>query len=145
MKDNQLELQIEAKPENLFVISNFITEAMEQLGVDPATTSKVQLAVDEACTNIIQHAYSGQKGVIILICELADDDLIVTIRDRGKPFVPSSVPSPDVEADLDRRKTGGLGIYFMRKMMDEVSYAFDAEKGNELIMRKRLTKMKEKP
>lgn len=144
MNSNQLELQIEAKPENLSVVADFIATAMRQLGTEQ-DVFEVQTAVDEACTNIIQHPYSGQKGVIILICELADDDSIVTIRDRGKPFVPSSVPSPDLEAHLDRRKTGGLGIYFTRKMMDEVSYAFDAEKRNELIMRKRLTKMKEKP
>ena len=82
--------------------------------------------------------------VITLICELAGEDFIVTIRDRGKPFDPSSVPSPDLEADLDKRRVGGLGIYFMRKLMDEVSYNFDAKKGNELTMRKRLTKTKRK-
>ena len=67
-------------------------------------------------------------------------DFIVTIRDRGKPFDPSSVPPPDLEADLDKRRVGGLGIYFMRKLMDEVNYTTDADKGNELTMRKRLPK-----
>jgi serine/threonine-protein kinase RsbW len=69
-----------------------------------------------------------------------DDEFVVTIRDRGKPFDPSSVPAPDLHADLGERRVGGLGIYFMRKMMDEVSYSLDAEGGNELTMRKKLAK-----
>ena len=138
MKSNRFELEIESKLENLSAINDFVTEAMKQLAADPATISRVQLAVDEACTNVIKHAYSEQKGIITVILELADDDLVVTIRDYGKPFEPSSVSLPDLEADLDKRKVGGLGIYFMRQLMDDVSYTFDAKKGNTLTMRKRL-------
>lgn len=140
MKSNWFELEIESRLESLSVISDFVAETTKQLGVDLPTISRVQLAVDEACTNIIKHAYSEQKGVITLTCELVDDDLIITIRDRGKPFDPSSIPLPDLEADLNGRRVGGLGIYFMRKLMDEVSYNFDPERGNELTMRKRLLK-----
>jgi serine/threonine-protein kinase RsbW len=137
-KDNQFELEVEAKLNNLPVISDFIAETMERLEVDSSTSYKVQLAVDEACTNIIQHGYSGQKGSIKILCKLEDSEFTVTIRDRGKPFDPRSVPPPDLEADLDKRKVGGLGVYFMRKMMDEMSYSFDAVNGNRLTMRKRL-------
>lgn len=140
MRSNRFELEIEGKLENLSVVADFMSEAMKQLGVDLATISRVQMAVDEACTNIIQHAYSGEMGVITLVCELVDDDLVITTRDRGKPFDPNFVPPPDLGADLDERRVGGLGMHFVRKLMDEVSYTFDAEKGNELIMRKRLTK-----
>jgi serine/threonine-protein kinase RsbW len=96
------------------------------------------MAVDEACTNIIKYAYSEEGGVITLTCELQGNDFVVIIRDRGKPFDPSSVPPPDLEADLDERKIGGLGIYLMGKLMDDVSYSFDAKKGNTLVMRKML-------
>ena len=144
MKDNQLELQIEAKPENLSVIADFIATAMRQLGTEQ-DMFEVQTAVDEACTNVILHAYSGEEGTIAISCELQDHDFVITIRDNGRPFDPSSVPSPDLEAALEERRVGGLGVHLMRKLMDDVSYTFDAEKGNELIMRKRLTKMKEKP
>ena len=144
MKDNQLELQIEAKPENLSVIADFIATAMRQLGTEQ-DVFEVQTAVDEACTNIMLHAYSGKGGVISISWELQDKDFIITIRDNGRPFDPTSVPPPDVEAALEERRVGGLGVHLMRKLMDDVSYASDAEKGNELIMRKRLTKMKEKP
>jgi anti-sigma regulatory factor (Ser/Thr protein kinase) len=111
---------------------------MSQLGIE-AGVFEVQTAVDEACTNIMEYAYSEEGGVITLTCEVQDNDFVVTIRDRGKPFDPSSVPPPDLEADLDKRRIGGLGIYLMRKLMDDVSYSFDAEKGNTLVMRKILT------
>jgi anti-sigma regulatory factor (Ser/Thr protein kinase) len=72
--------------------------------------AQVQLAVDEACSNVILYAYSGQKGIIKLALELVGDDFIVTIIDRGKPFDPTAVPPPDLEADLNERKIGGLGM-----------------------------------
>jgi anti-sigma regulatory factor (Ser/Thr protein kinase) len=99
---------------------------------------EVQTAVDEACTNIIKYAYSGQNGTITVTCDRQNNDFVVTIRDWGKPFDPESVSLPDLEADLDERKTGGLGIYLMKKLMDDVSYSFDARNGNTLVMRKRL-------
>jgi len=139
MGNNRFTLEVESKLENIPVISDFIAEALNGLGLGPAIAFKVQLAVDEACTNIIKHAYSDQTGVIKLICELVDDNLIITIRDRGKPFDPRSVPPPDLAADLDNRKIGGLGIFFMQKMMDDVSYEFSPEEGNKLTMRKHLT------
>lgn len=111
---------------------------MSQLGID-ASVFEVQTAVDEACTNIIKYASSEEGNIINIICEVQDDDFVVTIRDKGKPFDPYSVPPPDLEADLDKRRVGGLGIYLMRRLMDDVSYSFDAEKGNKLVMIKTLT------
>ena len=141
MKDNQLELEIEAKPENLTVVADFIATAMRQLGTEQ-DMFEVQTAVDEACTNIMLHAYSGKGGVMSISCELQDKDFIITIRDNGRPFDPTSVPPPDVEAALEERRVGGLGVHLMRKLMDDVSYTFDAEKGNKLVMRKTLARTK---
>jgi len=143
MKDNQLELEIEAKPENLTVVANFIATAMRQLGTEQ-DMFEVQTAVDEACTNIMLHAYSGKGGVISISCELQDHDFVVTIRDNGKPFDPTSVPPPDLQADLDKRRIGGLGMYLMSQLMDDVSYSSNVEKGNKLVMRKPLTKTEDK-
>lgn len=115
---------------------------MSQLGIK-AGVLEVQTAVDEACTNIMEYAYSQEGGIITITCELQDNDFVVIIRDKGKPFDPSSVPLPDLEADLDKRRIGGLGIYFMRKFMDEVSYSFDAKNGNTLVMKRHLIGRKE--
>jgi len=130
-------LKTDAELENLSVIADFISSSMSQLGIE-AGVFEVQTAVDEACTNIIKYAYSEEGGVITITCESQDNDFVVTIRDNGKPFDPSSVPPPDLEADLDKRRIGGLGIYLMKKLMDDVSYSFDARKGNILVMRKTL-------
>jgi serine/threonine-protein kinase RsbW len=140
MKGKRFELEVDSKLESLPIVSDSITKVLKGIGADERSIFEVQMAVDEACTNIIKHAYSGAKGPITVICELVDDEFVVTIRDRGKPFDPSSVPAPDLHADLGERRVGGLGIYFMRKMMDEVSYSLDAEGGNELTMRKKLAK-----
>ena len=137
-------MEVDARLENLLVIAEFISRSMSQLGIEEGVF-EVQTAVDEACTNIIKHAYSAEGGVITVTCEMGDSDFIVTIRDKGKPFDPSSVPPPDLDGDLDKRKIGGLGIYLMRKLMDDVSYHFDVVKGNKLVMRKALMKEKPKP
>jgi anti-sigma regulatory factor (Ser/Thr protein kinase) len=129
---------VDARLESLSLIADFISRSMSQLGIK-AGVFEVQTAVDEACTNIMKYAYSEAGGVITITCEMQGTDLVVTIRDMGKPFDPASVPQPDLEADLDRRKIGGLGIYLMRKLMDDVSYSFDAVKGNTLVMRKSIS------
>ena len=138
MKENRFELKVDSRLENLSIISDFIDKVMRQIGTKGRSISEVQLAVDEACTNIIKHAYSEWKDIITITLEMGEEDLIVTITDRGKPFEPSSIPPPDLESDVGERRIGGLGIYFMRKLMDEVSYSFDAEEGNKLTMRKHL-------
>ena len=138
MKQNRFELEVDNRLGNLSVISDFIGKALREVGAKDRSIAEVQLAVDEACSNIILYAYSGRKGIVKLVLELVGGDLIVTIKDRGKPFDPTSVPPPDLEADLNERKIGGLGMYLMRKVMDEVSYSFDAEDGNKLTMRKHL-------
>jgi anti-sigma regulatory factor (Ser/Thr protein kinase) len=140
MKGKRFELEVDSKLESLSIINDCITTVLKGIGAGDRSIFEVQMAVDEACTNIIQYAYTEQKGTITVICRLVNDDFTVTIRDRGKPFDPSSVPAPDLHADLDERRIGGLGIYFMRKMMDEVSYNLDAEGANELTMRKKLVK-----
>ena len=138
MKSNRFELEVDAELKNLSVINDFVTEATKQLGVAPGHTSGIQLAVDEACTNIIKYAYAEQKDLITLTLEIVDEELIITVTDRGQPFDPESVPQPDLEADLEERSIGGLGMYLMRKLMDDVSYSFSAREGNKLTMRKHL-------
>ena len=96
------------------------------------------MAVDEACCNIIEHAYGGEgRGDVECSCRVNDEGLTVTLRDRGRPFDPSGVPEPDLQADLEDRDVGGLGLYFMRKLMDEVRFEFTPGAGNALTMVKR--------
>jgi serine/threonine-protein kinase RsbW len=138
MAQNRFELVVTSKIDNLPVIMDFVNEKLTKFRADQAAISRIQLAVDEASTNIIKYAYEGKEGPLKLVMELNGDELIVTLIDWGKPFDPVSIPPPDLNFTLEERKIGGLGIYFIRKMMDEVSYSFDTVKGNRLILKKKL-------
>ncbi|MDD4985911.1 MAG: ATP-binding protein [Dehalococcoidales bacterium] len=140
MKKPRFELEIDSRVENLPVVADFVEKVLERFGADPASIYRVQLAVDEACTNVMKHAYGEKTGLIRLGMELIGDSLVVTVNDRGRPFDPDAIPPPDLDADLEKRRIGGLGIYFMKKLMDEVSYSFDSVAGNRLTMRKSITR-----
>jgi anti-sigma regulatory factor (Ser/Thr protein kinase) len=125
-EEEKFELTVEGKLENLPKIGEFIEKAMQYYGIDSVKDLyAVQLSVDEACTNIIEHAYSYRSdGRIAIRCRLAGapDKFVADIMDWGKPFDPTTLPKPDTESGLHERKAGGLGIFFIRKYMDEISY-----------------------
>ena len=115
------ELEVKARLESLSTVGTFIAETLRELDIEHARdVFEIQLAVDEACTNIIKHAYSKvDTGVITVRCGLSDshEDFVVKIRDDGRPFDPRSVPSPNTKTELNERKEGGLGIFLMKKIM----------------------------
>ena len=133
-------LTVPAALTSLERVHEFVIDATAQAGLDDHTAWQVQLAVDEAVTNIMQHGYdSGQDGVIELGWQIVRDELLITLRDRGRRFDPDSVPTPDVTSPLEERQSGGLGLFLMNKLMDEVSFESDAT-GNLLTMIKRLAR-----
>jgi serine/threonine-protein kinase RsbW len=130
--------QFPGRFDSLAKIAEFVTHAAEAVGLDARAVYAVQLAVDEACSNIIEHAYGGENlGDIECTCELGDDHLVVTIRDHGRPFDPDAVPEPDLDASLKDREAGGLGLHFIRNLMDELEFESDPDAGNVLTMLKR--------
>jgi serine/threonine-protein kinase RsbW len=138
---SEFELSVTSKMANLTVISDFVTSVAKKLCLDDDQTFALQMAVDEACANIIEHAYEGKAdGTISIRCRIVADDMVVTIHDHGRVFDPDSVPRPDIAAPLEERETGGLGLYLMEKLMDSVEWEFDPKKGNTLTMRKRRVK-----
>jgi anti-sigma regulatory factor (Ser/Thr protein kinase) len=134
----QWELMVDGRLENLATIGDFVTKAAQASGLTEKATFEVQMAVDEACTNIIEHGYGKEnKGKIALYCELMEGDFVVTICDNARPFKPDAIPAPDITCCLEKRPDRGLGLFFMRKFMDEVRFCFDIE-GNELRMVKKI-------
>ncbi|MGB9738578.1 MAG: anti-anti-sigma factor [Chloroflexus aggregans] len=120
-------------------ISAFITAAAERCGLDDRATWQVQLAVDEAVTNVIQHAYDPDRpGDLTLSWQCHDHRFIVTVRDHGRQFDPNAVPVPDITSPLEERQVGGLGIYLITRLMDEVRFEFSPQGGNLLTMVKYL-------
>jgi serine/threonine-protein kinase RsbW len=124
--------------DSLAAIGEFVSRAAEAAGLDARAVYSVQMAVDEACSNIIEHAYGGEgRGNIECTCHVDEDGLTVVLRDKGRFFDPTSVPAPDLHANLEDRTGGGLGLYFMRQLMDEVHFEFTPGSGNLLTMVKR--------
>jgi anti-sigma regulatory factor (Ser/Thr protein kinase) len=112
-----------AQFEYLDEIRTYVATEARAAGFGDKAVYAIQLAADEAASNIIEHAYAGISGASFeLTCEVKNDRLILTFSDQGKPFDITKVTKPDVKADLSERKIGGLGIYLMYKLMDDVQY-----------------------
>lgn len=127
--------------DGLATIGEFVCRAAEGAGLDDRAVYEVQLAVDEACSNIIEHAYGGEgRGDIEITCRIGSEGLTVMLRDFGRPFDPTSISLPDLTASLQDRDLGGLGLYFMRRLMDEIDFEFTPDSGNVLTMVKRRRK-----
>lgn len=136
-------LTIAGRFENIKSVCKFVARGAEQSGLDEAAVFHVELACDEACTNIIEHAYGAEDvGEIEVSWHVQNDLFMITIHDNGRSFDPDKVPDeatvPLSSDHVDRMQEGGLGIHFMRKLMDEIRFNFDKEKGNTLTMVKRI-------
>ena len=132
-------LQFAAKFEYLDEIRDFVGDIARAGGFSDKDIYNIQLASDEAASNVIEHAYEGiNNGILEISCGLKDDVIVIVLVDHGKPFDPSDVPAPNIKADLSDRQIGGLGLYLMRKLMDEVRYEADSKNNrNTLTLIKR--------
>ena len=107
------------------------------------------MCCDEASTNIIEHAY-GQEGAgnIVISYAIAEDEFTIVLRDNGQAFDPANVPPPPaisresipLDELANQMRIGGLGLHFIRNLMDEVTYSSDNRQGNRLVMVKKLQK-----
>lgn len=128
-----------AKFEYLDEIRDFVGDIARKGKFSEKDIYNIQLASDEAASNIIEHAYEGiSNGVLEISCGLKKDVLTIILVDHGESFDPSDIPAPNLKADLSERKIGGLGLYLMRKLMDEVHYDADPKNNrNTLTLIKR--------
>jgi serine/threonine-protein kinase RsbW len=132
-------LRLKAVLENVPKAMDCVAEAARAAGLDEQAVCQIQVAVDEACANVVAHAYREMEpGDMELCCQIREQCLVIQVRDWGRGFVPEDVPEPDVTAPLEERDLGGLGLFLIKQYMDEVQYEFDPEEGNELTMVKRL-------
>lgn len=135
---NECDLEVVGRADQLDKIREWVGEAAHLAGLNDDQVFQVQMSVDEACANVVEHAYEGvEGGLITLKCVWDAETLTITIQDCGKPFDPQAVPPPDLSADLETRQVRGLGLYFMRRLMDQVRFEF--EQGcNRLVMVKKI-------
>ncbi|HNT53692.1 MAG TPA: ATP-binding protein [Anaerolineaceae bacterium] len=122
--------------DSLEQIAAVVRQAAQDAGLDSQAVYAVETAVDEACSNIIEHAY-GAEGLGDIECtlELDEKGLIIILLDHGQPFDPTHVKKPNPKRPLAERETGGWGLYIMQQWMDEVSFHFE-DGANILIMHK---------
>jgi serine/threonine-protein kinase RsbW len=131
-------VQFAAKFEFLDEIREYVGNIAREGGFGDKDVYNIQLATDEAASNVIEHAYENRSdGVLELSCGVQGDTIKIILTDHGGSFDPSEIPFPDLKADLSDRKIGGLGIFLMRKLMDEVHYESRTDKSNTLTMIKR--------
>lgn len=132
-------LKLKASLDSIPLAIECVTRSAVAAGFDERSVLQIQVAVDEACANIIQHAYAGEKdGDMEIRCCLDGHSFVVRVRDWGRGFDPEAVKKPDIDAPLEERCLGGLGLFLIRQFMDQAEYNFDPVHGNELVMVKRM-------
>lgn len=136
-------LQVPSSTGNLAMIRDFVTSVGEQAGMSPAEVAQLELAVDEACANVIEHAYGHDATKEVSVRATIDGDIMeIDVIDTGQGFDPAAVEQLELERLVADRMTGGLGMRLMKTLMDEVHYAIIPGEKNELRMIKRLKKSK---
>ena len=132
-------IKVKSRTENLGKIRTFLYSISEAAGFDKKKREEIILAADEACTNIIKHAYEFNPDKEIEISVFFQNDkLTIIIKDTGKKFHPQSVEPPDLEAKLKKRKSGGLGVHLIKTLMDDVEYDFSNPDINILKLVKKI-------
>ena len=138
MSKSKLHIAIPSRTERLIDVRTFIANAAMVYGFGEEDVNNITLAVDEACTNIIKHAYNfdANKNIDVDVV-LNGNKFEIVISDNGKFFDPDAVPTPNMKEYIAQHRRGGLGMYLMKRVMDSVEFSFQANR-NTLRMVKHL-------
>ncbi len=120
------ELTIDATVENVVVVTAFVDEQLEQLDCPIKAQMQVDIAIDELFGNIAHYAYHPKTGPATVRVEVIEEPLavVITFIDNGVPYDPLAQADPDVTLSAEEREIGGLGIYMVKKSMDDISYEY---------------------
>lgn len=120
------ELTINATVENIPAVTAFVDEQLEALGCPVKAQMQIDIAIDELFSNIAYYAYNPEVGPATVRVEVTNDPMAVKISfiDHGKPYDPLAKADPDTTLSAEERNIGGLGIYMVKKSMDEVRYEY---------------------
>jgi anti-sigma regulatory factor (Ser/Thr protein kinase) len=120
---DKVELQLASRRQDAIAAAAALEQFTAAHEAPAAVTHDLQVVLDEALANVITHGYGGDPGGEILVrLERLADSFVLEIEDAGTAFDPLQAPPPDLKAPLRRRQVGGLGMHFVRSLMDEVSY-----------------------
>jgi anti-sigma regulatory factor (Ser/Thr protein kinase) len=127
-------LELPAKLSNLRKFVELVSKCAEDQGLDSEKVTDIGVATEEALVNICNYAYQGKSGEVKVTCLLDDENrFIVEIEDRGIPFDVKVLESPNLTPDINEREVGGLGVFIIKELMDEVQYRREGDK-NILIL-----------
>ena len=120
------ELTVEAKIENIEAVTDFVNEQLEALDCPMKAQMQIDIAIDELFGNIAHYAYNPEIGKATVRVEVIEDPLAVTITfiDNGVPYDPLAKADPDTTLSAEERDIGGLGIYMVKKSMDDITYEY---------------------
>ena len=120
------ELNIAATVENIEAVTNFVNEQLEALGCPMKAQMQIDIAIDELFGNIAHYAYNSDVGEATVRVEVTEDPLavVITFIDNGVPYDPLAKADPDTTLSAEEREIGGLGIYMVKKSMDEIAYEY---------------------
>lgn len=133
------ELTIDAILDSIPIVTEFVDEQLEQFGCPMKAQVQIDIAIDELFSNIVHYAYHPEVGPATVRVEVVNDPLsvIITFIDQGVPYDPLSKADPDVTLSAEEREIGGLGIYIVKKNMNEITYEYKDGR-NILKIRKEL-------
>ena len=133
------EMDIAATLENLDTVMAFVDQQLEEVGCSMKAQMQIDIAVEEVYVNIAHYAYNPEIGGVTIRVQIEEDPLavILTFIDKGKPYDPLAKEDPDVTLAAEDRQIGGLGIFMVKKSMDNVSYEYN-EGRNILTLKKNL-------
>jgi len=139
--EQRFTLLVPSSTENLALIRDFVSNVGLQAGLGEDDVAKLELAVDEACTNVIEHAHRGDLSKDVVVRATFDErTLRVEVVDTGEGFDPATQPQENLEQMVAKHRSGGLGLRVMKSLMDEVSYEIVPGDTNRLRMVKKLRK-----
>ena len=139
--ENTFTLDVPSTTQNLALIREFVSRVAAQAGLNEMEAGQLELAVDEACANVIEHAYGDDTTKQVMVRAIFDEDTLrVHVIDTGKGFDPTQIPEQELKDLIAKRRTGGLGMRLIKTLMDEVHYDIEPGKRNELRMVKKLRK-----
>jgi len=133
------EIEIKALTENLQEVISFVDGHLEELGASMKAQMQIDIAVEELFVNIANYAYAPDTGMAVVCVEkdAAKNQVSITFIDRGNPYNPLEKPDPDVTLSAEERSIGGLGIFMVKKSMDDMRYEYK-DGQNILTITKRL-------
>lgn len=139
--ERKFTLHVPSSTENLALIREFVSSIGAQAGMNDQEVANIELAVDEACANVIEHAYGHDVTKEVVVRAILDDDTLwIKVIDTGRGFDPDTVAEEDLPHLIEQHKSGGLGLRIMRTVMDEVRYEIVPGQKNELHMMKKIHK-----